>query len=173
MSASIPSQSDFELPAERVQDLDGWHAWDTFGGRNLDQAYAAFRTNAFGYQEDLMWMAPTPFCYYLPVALRYLQSEHSTNDSDFVNSLASTIDFHFAQGHDIAAAFPCIRNICDYVLSHYSKFDVTESIYGDLRPQYHGLRNKVGEPGASPNGGPADPPGNTDASGGPPSVPRR
>jgi hypothetical protein len=158
MSADIPTQSDFQLGPERGQDLDAWHAWDTFGGRTLDEAYATFRENALGYQEDLMWMAPKPFCFYLPVVLRYVQSEESCGDSDIVNCLASNIEFHFQRGHDITAAFACIQAICDYVLSQYSKFDVNEEIYGDLRPPYENLKRKIGERGAAPNGGPATPP---------------
>lgn len=133
MSADIPTQADFLLPAQRSQDLDGWHAWETFGDRTLDEAYAIFRENAFAYLEELMWMAPRPFCFYLPIALRYLQSEDSFSDSDIVNCLASNIEFHFTRGHDIFAAFPCIQAICDYVLRHYSKFELNEQIYGDLR----------------------------------------
>ena len=140
MSTDIPTQADFKLAP---QDLDGWHAWESFGGRTLDEAYAIFRENPVRYQEDLMWMAPKPFCFYLPIALRYLESEDARRDADIINCLASDIGFHFECGHDIAAAFPCIRSICDYVLSHYMKFDVNVAIYGDLRSKYEQLRRRT------------------------------
>ena len=152
MNTGIPTQADFQLPPERVQDLDGWHAWETFGGRSLDEAYAIFQQNAFAYLEDLMWMPPKPFCFYLPVAGRYLESPTSSGDSDMVSCLASTLEFHFERGHDISAAFSCIGKIADYVLSHYSKFAIQEHIYGDLRPRYAGLRSKIGEPDGAANG---------------------
>jgi hypothetical protein len=171
MSTGIPNEDDFRLVPDWSQDREGWWAWEDFGGRTLDEAYAIFRENPLRYQEDLMWMAPKPFCFYLPIALRYLQSEDSSGDSNIVNCLASDIEFHFSCSHDISAAFPCIRAICDYVLSHYSKFGVYTAICGDLRPQYQGLRRKVGEPGAAPlNGGPSTPLGDPKASEGPPSV---
>ena len=141
----MPTQADFQLAPRRVDDLDGWHAWETFGGRTLEEAYAIFSQNALAYQEDLMWMAPKPFCFYLPIALRYLESEQSRGDSDIINCLASDIDFHFEKGHDISDAFSCIKIICDQVLTHYSKYDVNEEIYGDLRQQYEALRRKIGE----------------------------
>ena len=152
MSTDIPSQADFQLAPERNYDLDGWHAWDTFGGLSLDQAYEVFRTSALDCQEDLMWMAPRPFCFYLPVALRYIQAADSSGDSDIVNCLAPAIQFQFGGKHDITDAFPCIRAICGYVLSHYSKFEVSEQVYGDLRPRYEGLLRRVsGEQAAAPN----------------------
>ena len=63
MSADIPTQADFLLAPRRSQDVDGWHAWEAFGGRTLDEAYAIFRKNALRYQEDLRWMAAKPFCF--------------------------------------------------------------------------------------------------------------
>ena len=98
------------------------------------------------------------------------QSGDSREDSDVINCMWSTIDFHLDSGHDISAAFPCIRSICEHVLSHYSKYDITEKIYADLRPRYEGLRHRIGEPDAAPNGGPATQLGNSGATEGPPSV---
>src|ERR1043166_8442690 len=80
MNTDIPTQADFPLPLERVQDLEDWHAWETFGGRNLDETYAIFQENAFAYVEDLMWMPSKPFCFYLPIAGRYLESPKSSGD---------------------------------------------------------------------------------------------
>lgn len=94
-------------------------------------------------------MAPKPFCFYLPVALRYLQAEESSGE--IVNILAEDIEHHFKCEEDIAAAFPCIQAICDYVLSQ-SKFDIDD--YGDLQPKYEALRRKVCERGEAPDGGP-------------------
>jgi hypothetical protein len=83
--------------------------------------------------------------------------------------LAADIEFHFECGHDISAAFPCIQAICDHVLTHYARFGVNVEIYGDLRPQYERLRQKIGEPCAAPNGGPATQRGNSGVMEGPPS----
>jgi len=148
MSADIPTQADFQLLPRRKYDPDHCHTWEHFGGRTLDEAYVVFRENPLRYPEDLMWMVPKPFCFYLPVALRYLQSAEASGDSDIISCLASDIEFHFSCGHDIQAAFPCIQAICDYVLSHYSEYDVIEEIYGNLRPRCEGLRKKTWEQGA-------------------------
>ncbi len=45
----------------------------------------------------------------------------------------------------------------------------SEAHLAEFRAEIHALRNRV-EPGASPNGGPAPVPGNSNVSGGPPSV---
>jgi hypothetical protein len=141
----IPSKEDFQLPPQSHPDLDGTRAWRNFGGKTLEKAYAKFRRNPLVYQEDLMWMAPKPFCYYLPVALRHLESDESAEDSDIVECLAANINFHFDSGHDIRAARGCIAVICDYVLANYAKFDVAETVYGDLRPKYQSLKQRIAQ----------------------------
>lgn len=53
--------------------LDALHAWNNFGGLDLDPAYRLFLENPLRYQEDFMFMGPVAFDYYFPVVDRYLR----------------------------------------------------------------------------------------------------
>jgi hypothetical protein len=149
LSDSIPSKEDFQLFPIRSQDLDGWSAWEHFGGHTLEEAYEIFCSNPLYYQEDLMWMTPKPFCFYLPVFLRYLKSEDSDGDSGAISFVASVLEFQLAYAEDISSAFACIDLICQFVLDHFKKFEDDFWIYGDLRAKYQAIRNQV----ASKRGG--------------------
>ncbi len=139
MRKNIPTKEDFGLYPGKGQDLDRMSAWKAFGGLSLDEVYGVFLDNPLYHQEHLMWMAPKAFSFYLPVALRYLESEDSGDGSDIINILVSDIEFHFTCGEDITPAFPCIQAICDCVLRNRARFNLD----ADLHQQYENLRLKV------------------------------
>jgi len=74
------------------RDLDGGEACAHFLGRSLDEAEALFQENSLYYQEDLMWMGPVAFRYYLPAVANYVRGDTATNDSDFVAHFVSTLE---------------------------------------------------------------------------------
>ena len=85
------------LPTAKEMDpydsLDGQRACKNFLGKNLDEAEALFRENSLHYQEDLMWMGPIAFRYYVAAAISYIQSEAAVGDSDFINCFVGLLEF--------------------------------------------------------------------------------
>src|ERR671921_640189 len=73
--------------------LDERTAVQHFLGKDLKQAEALFRENFLAYQEDLMWMGPMAFRFYVPAAIDYLLSEEADHDADAVNSFCTLIEF--------------------------------------------------------------------------------
>lgn len=124
--------------------LDERCACEHFLGKTVEEAELLFRENALFYQEDLMFMGPVAFCYYVPAYIRYLKSEHSKDDSDAVNCFQGLLQFIFEHQPSFLPA--CARELaeaCRYVVSDYEKFSVNVEIYGDLQKQFEMLAGKL------------------------------
>ena len=70
----IPSRSDINV----FDTLDERDACEHFLGKNIDEAEALFREDFLCYQEDLMWMGPRAFRYYVHAAINYIHSDAAT-----------------------------------------------------------------------------------------------
>jgi hypothetical protein len=54
------------------ENLDGQNAVRNFLGKSLDEAEALFRESSITYQEDLMFMGPPAFRFYVLAAINYI-----------------------------------------------------------------------------------------------------
>ena len=132
------------LPSERDinphRDNDGNVAAEHFFGKSLHDAENLFRENSLYYQEDLMWMGPKAFCFYVKAAFSYLQSRYSNEDADMVNCLHSTIKLRLEQdSKEMDSALHELITGCRYILANWSKFEVDDKIFGDLKKGYFDL----------------------------------
>src|SRR5687768_7119908 len=116
--------------------LDEQWACKHFLGKTVEQAELLFRENALYYQEALGWMGPVAFRYYISAFIRYIQSEHSAGDADAVSCFASILEQRIEKTRDVSPVAGALADACRYVMKHYDRFDVDQSIYGDLRPRY-------------------------------------
>ncbi|MBK9072100.1 MAG: hypothetical protein IPL79_14010 [Myxococcales bacterium] len=100
-------------------DLDGQVAQRNFLGKTVEEAAQLFAKQG-GSVEDLMWMGPRAFVYYLPAALRYLEGATTDCDEwDVVGALPGTIAFRLDhEAAEIADAWSTIDHLCAYVLAH-------------------------------------------------------
>jgi hypothetical protein len=96
----LPNAAEINL----FDSLDERTAVEHFLGKELKQAEALFRENFLVYQEDLMWMGPIAFRFYVPAAIDYLLSEQSDNDTDAVSSFCGVIEFRL--DHEPAEVTP-------------------------------------------------------------------
>jgi len=122
-------------------DLDGRVACKNFLGKGLDEAEALFRENSTHYQEGLMWMGPVAFRFYVPALIRYIQSESATGDSDIINCFVGLLEFRLE--HEAAELVPIaeqLASVCDFIVQHHDRFDLTPDIYGDLRARIQALQ---------------------------------
>jgi hypothetical protein len=121
--------------------LDGRVACKNFLGKNLEEAEALFRDNSVRYQEDLMWMGPIAFRYYVTSAICYIQSEAAAGDSDMINCIAGLLEFRLE--HETTQLVPIARqlaDVCAYVVEHFERFDLDPEIYGDVRTRCQTLQ---------------------------------
>jgi len=65
---SLPMRHDINV----YDSLNERVACEHFFGRSLDEAEQLFCENALLYQEDLMWMGPAAFRYYVQASARYI-----------------------------------------------------------------------------------------------------
>ena len=146
----VPTASDINI----YDSLDERAACEHFLGKDLEEAEAMFRANALYYQEDLMWMGPVAFRYYVPAFIRYIHSDDSQGDADAINCFHGLIRFwldHYRR--EVVPIVEPLAAACHYVLSNYHKFEVS-SVYGDLREQFERLLSEVrqsaaGQPAAA------------------------
>jgi hypothetical protein len=134
------------LPTE--DELDIYHSQDEriatehFLNKTLEQAEKMFRGNGLYYQEDLMWMGPKAFHFYLQAVINYLMSDASANDADFVSALNAVIRFRM-QEEGFLSAVDNVRKLVDYVIDHFDKYGVNSDIYGDLLGEYRQLKSEL------------------------------
>ncbi len=104
-------------------DLDGRSAVEHFLGKNVVEAERLFATDGLVCQEDLQWMGPVAFVYYLPAAVAYVASPACTGDGDFVAALGSVVRFRLEHdGAAVGAALPTILRLTEVVLTAPERF---------------------------------------------------
>ncbi|MDB5297027.1 MAG: hypothetical protein JWO31_3010 [Phycisphaerales bacterium] len=107
-----------------------------------------FRENALYYQEDLMWMGPVAFRFYVPAFIQYIDSVDSQGDADAINCFHGLIRFWLDHYHrEVVPVLGSLAAACRYVLNHYDKFEVP-SVYGNLREEFEHLLSALREPAA-------------------------
>jgi hypothetical protein len=125
-------------------DLDVKHAWETFGGKTVEDAYRGFKEAAFPQVENFRWIAPEAFVYYFPVVLRYVMSEDAKGDSDTISCFAGILESHLDDNRQaLAVIFADIAALSKRVVSHYADYDASYNIYGDLKSRYEKIAKQV------------------------------
>src|SRR5580765_3333483 len=136
----LPTRKDINV----CDSLDERCACDHFLGKNLDEAEALFRDNFLCYQEDLMFMGPRAFRYYVHAAMQYLISPDASGDSDAASSFAGLLEFRLE--HEKSEVMPVageLAQICKYLFDNIGRFQCEPSIYGDVGARYAALRNRL------------------------------
>lgn len=126
--------------------LDERSAVASLLGRTLEELEAGYRRGGLLHDsEDFMWMGPRAFCFYVDAGISYLKSEEASGDSDGVNGFLSAIAHRLEWDREpIAPAIPRLSDVCDYLLAHLDRYDLTPGIYDhvpdDLRALQRALR---------------------------------
>jgi hypothetical protein len=138
--SDIPTASDINV----FDSLDEQSAVDHFLGKDLSQAEALFRENFIYYQEDLMWMGPRAFCYYVQAAIAYLVSPASDGDSHAASSFSTVVEFRVDHDRNlIEPAVPRLRDAIRTLMTNFSRFAMEPSAYGDVESRYKVLLSKL------------------------------
>jgi hypothetical protein len=121
--------------------LDERHACENFLGKSVEEAEVLFRENALFYQEDLMWMGPVAFRFYVESVIRYIQSDAASGDSDAVSCFATVLEFRLEQEPaELVSVGGRLASICGYIIKRYERFDLAPEIYGDVRVRFRTLQ---------------------------------
>jgi hypothetical protein len=134
----LPTESEFNV----YNSLDEITACKHFCGKNLEEAEALFREGGLYYTEDLMFMGGRAFPFYLQAAVNYLKSEHAAGDADMINGLRSVLKIRM-DDKEFSLAIDIAKDVVDYVIANYDKFEVDHTIYGDLQASYKQIKNQL------------------------------
>lgn len=127
--------------------LDGRHAERNFFGKDLQQAEALFRDNLHGYSEDLMWMGPVAFCYYVEAAATFLLDPTVVADDDDLSAFCTAVEFQLKSHREaIEPARPRLLEVVQKYLreptSLRDEFD-DEEMRTDLERRYRDLQQHL------------------------------
>lgn len=114
--------------------LDEQWAVRHFLGKSQEEAEMLFRENFLKYQEDLMWMGPVAFAYYLIPAMNYLKSDESSDNADAVSCFSRLIEFKLEW--EKTTLLPVMSEICqtiEIITGDFERFCCDEFIYGDVK----------------------------------------
>jgi hypothetical protein len=140
MAARLPTAKEINV----FDSLDERCAVENFLGKNLEQAQALFRENFLHYQEDLMWMGPIAFRFYVPAAINYLLSKDADNDADAASSFCGLIEFRLDyDAAEIAPVGPIIREGILGILKNFDRYECDRVLYGDVAERYRTLRQRL------------------------------
>jgi len=124
--------------------LDERTAAKNFLGKSVEEAEQMFKDNSACYLEDLRFMGPVAFSFYLDAAIRYLHSEEAIHDNVMLIGLCQLVDQRLTYGLLPQESFSRIQNVVEYVLDHYDRFKVREA-YRNARKKYLKLRRRMRE----------------------------
>jgi hypothetical protein len=146
MMMSADSIDHLPTAAEIASDsLEGWYSIKHFHGKTLAEAEEIFAAGCrdyipLTYTDDLMWMEPVGFRFYIRAAVNVALSERANGESDFINGLASTISFwHEQHPGELVSCAPLLADFCCTVVQQFDRYDADPEIYTGLREQYQQL----------------------------------
>jgi hypothetical protein len=120
MDDAIPTLEEINV----YDSLDERTAVENFLGKDRQEAEALFRKNFLYYQEGLMWMGPRAFCYYLPAALAYVQSQSADIGAVELHVPREVIEFQLDPDENvIAPVFPALRDRINLLLASFERID--------------------------------------------------
>jgi hypothetical protein len=136
---TVPSERDIN-PGDSPDEIS---AAKHFLGKTVEEAEELFRENSFTYQEDLMWMGPRAFHYYIQSAINYVKSEHAAGDDQFIDCLHMIVRFRSEDEGLQSLATDAVLDLIDYVIDNYDKFDVDAGVFGDVREKFRTLKSEL------------------------------
>ena len=140
MPESLPTLADINVH----NSLDERSAAEHFFDKDLLQAEALFRENFLYYQEDLMWMGPRAFCFYVDAAIAYLLNPAASGDSDAIHCFCGVVEFQLENHRAaIVSANGRLHAAVRVILDDFTRYDCDPQIYGDLASRYERLLTQL------------------------------
>jgi hypothetical protein len=140
MAESLPTLSDINV----YDSLDERAAAEHFLGKDLQQAEAMFADHSVYYLEDLLWMGPGAFCFYVDAAIAYFASPAATGDADGLRSFFGALEFqgkHYPNA--IAPARERLMSAVHAILDDFERFGCDGTTDADLPARYGRLHGQL------------------------------
>lgn len=132
----LPTRDEVAFPCP-----DGSYAIEHFYGKTLEQAEQLFAEGeTLYYTEDLLWMNPVGFRFYIQAAIGYCLSDRATGDPCIISALAGNLSHR--QEFQPVELVPCARLLADFcraVCQQFDRYDADPQIYCGLREKYEQL----------------------------------
>ena len=120
---NLPTAGDINI----YNSLDEQWAVKRFLGKTLKEAEALFKQNSSSACEDLLWMGPKAFCFYVQAAISYIQSADAEGDKSMACSFQHPVEHHWEYDREaVASVLPAICDALQYVIDNWAKFDDDE-----------------------------------------------
>ena len=131
---SPPSREEINV----YDSLDERCAEKNFSGKNLEEALAMFEDAFIYYQEDLMWMGPRAFRYYMRAAIKFITTRATIDDIGFFLIVVQyRLEFERLELKSVASEISdAIRNVVD----HWETIEGSAEFYCDVPARLDKLR---------------------------------
>jgi hypothetical protein len=127
----IPSRQDW---GDFGDDLDARYAFKVFFEKSIPEAVPLFQENPIERTDELRFMPPVPFRYYILAFRDYVLSEESQDDSDAASCYLRLIEEKVVgQPDTIKSVMPDLIESVQKVAHAQSFYDADLHIYGDFK----------------------------------------
>ena len=122
------NSTDDPLPTEDeinvCNSLDEKSAVKDFLGKSRKEAERLFEADYGCYWEDLVFMGPVAFRYYLPAAVAMIRSDAAVNNPDLLMSFLTVMDCQLIDEFRVSKhlAGYLEADVCSYLLDSWDKF---------------------------------------------------
>jgi hypothetical protein len=136
-SENIPTKEDWWTETD---DMDTDYAYRRFFGKSIDQGMDYFHEAVLGAAEDINWMPPVPFRFYIRAYTKFLleapieqgadiDSEYSNGASSFLRLVLNKLE---EAPEIILPIMDELMVTCEHVAANQAGFDASEDIYGSF-----------------------------------------
>ncbi len=141
MERAIPGVKEW---AGDPDDLDLQYARKNYFGKSQEEAMTLFSNNPIESIDEIRWMPPEPFRYYLGAFAAYLSRGEALKDdmaSDAASSFLHLVEEKLADAPQIIA--PILEEmlpVAEYVAQNQDLFDADVDIYGNFLERYEQIK---------------------------------
>lgn len=129
MEPDLPTAAEINIH----DDFDEQWAVKNFLGRSLEEAQDLFAENFLFYSEDLMWMGPVAFCYYVRAAIAFLLSPSAKGHADSVGTFCMILEFRIGCKYwGIGNCSPLVRDGLEAMLRNFDHYECDPRLDGDV-----------------------------------------
>lgn len=104
-----------------------------FLGKSVDEAESMFRQESNFYDDDLLWMGPIAFQYYIPAACRYVVSQLPESSPGTLSKFMTLLLFRrLMEPETVKPVAADLIASCSEILTHSSQIDESRHLSKDL-----------------------------------------
>lgn len=130
----------------RFDSLDEREAVRHFLGKSLEEALALFAENSLYYQENLMWMGPRAFRFYVQAAVAYLESDPGGDDIDMLSGFAGILEYWIEnEPEELRPISIWLIEACETCLRHLAHENFDPGIHGDLPCRFEAAKRMLAD----------------------------